>query len=127
MTCMRYQMESSRQWTSNKDIPRVKIFSWHLNESLITSNIAVMYCIDWKLLFWVTNIFSLNFSLWSYFVKWRTDHKIGTPSEARRPRLVILSCIFILCKIQRSIFWNKCYVKRIGAAILFHCKNFDSN
>ena len=26
---------------NNKDIPQVKVFSWHLNESLIT----VMYCI----------------------------------------------------------------------------------
>ena len=30
---------------NNKEIPQVKIFSWHLNESLITSHITVM-CID---------------------------------------------------------------------------------
>ena len=31
---------------NNKDFPQVKIFSWHLKESLLASYIAVMYCID---------------------------------------------------------------------------------
>ena len=48
---------------NNKYIPQVKIFSWHLNESLITSYIAVMYCIVWKLFSYYFGL--LIFSVWT--------------------------------------------------------------
>ena len=39
-------MDSSSDEANNKDIPQVKIFAWHLKESLLASYIAAMYCID---------------------------------------------------------------------------------
>ena len=62
-----------------------------------------MYCIDCKLLItnnlvalhfvqvhWVTNSLSLNFFKYIFNLSKGTDHKNGTPSEARRPRLVLI-------------------------------------
>ena len=62
-----------------------------------------MYCIDCKLLItnnlvalhfvqvhWVTNSLSLNFFKYIFNLSKGTDHKNGTPREARRPRLVLI-------------------------------------
>ena len=62
-----------------------------------------MYCIDCKLFItnnlvalhfvqvrWVTNSLSLNFLKYIFNLSKGTDHKNGTPREARMPRLVLI-------------------------------------
>ena len=84
---------------NNTDILQVKMFKWVpvkfsgqwswicMDCNLfITNDVVVLH---FGQPYWVTNIISLNFYTIVFQQMRRTDHKNGTPTKARRPRLVL--------------------------------------